>query len=119
MKIADMRSQAKALGLRGYSRMTKAELEKALTTRVVYREDRALVDLLGEQSLRACRVAEWVEKGRGRFRKTFPRAWHVPVGLLEGHTPPQQDRGGRPPPQTIGGGAEGRGDRPTARGGGG
>jgi hypothetical protein len=87
MKLTDLRSKAKALNLRGYSRMAKAELEEALTTRVVYREDRALVDLLGEQTLRACDVAEWMAKGQGRFRRQFPRAWRVPVGLLQGHSP--------------------------------
>lgn len=87
MNLADLRSRAKALGLRGYSRMSKAELEAALTTCVVYREDRVLAGLLGEQTLRACDVAEWEEKGRGRFRRRFPRAWLVPMGLLQGHTP--------------------------------
>jgi hypothetical protein len=86
-KLAELRSKAKALVLRGYSRLTKAQLVAALTPCVVYRVDRALVKKLGKQLLRACKVADWMKKGRGDSRRWLPRAWQVPAGFLQGRTP--------------------------------
>ena len=58
--------------------------EGATKTAIVYREDSKLVKNLGAELLRGCRVAEWAERGRGRYRKFYPRAWLVPCHLLSG-----------------------------------
>lgn len=82
-----LRERARLEGLRRYSRMRKADLERALAPTIVYRGDVAVVRRLGRAYLRTCAVATWEQVGRGRFKAWRPAAWYVPNWRLEGLVP--------------------------------
>jgi hypothetical protein len=80
--LAELRWLAKSLGLRGYSRWTREELEQRTKNVVVYRGDTRITRHLGSDYLRSCAVAEWETEGRGRYERYSVWAWYVPRGML-------------------------------------
>lgn len=86
--LKSLREEAKHLGLRGYSKMSKAELQSALTLKTVYRHDRrAIRHLGGVDSMANYSESGWETVGRGRFKRSRPTSWCVPAFRLGGITP--------------------------------
>ena len=85
--VSELRKQAKAEGLKGYSRLPKPQLAHLLETVVVCKGDTRAVRHLGTGYLRKCKVHQWESKGTGRYRRWLPQAWIVPRFRLGEITP--------------------------------
>ena len=85
--VKELREAAKAMGLKGYSRMRKSEMEALLEPVVVWKGDTKIERFLGRAYLRTCEVERWRRVGaRDRFRWS-PAAWLVPRFRLAGLSP--------------------------------
>lgn len=91
--LEELRAQAKKLGLKGYSRLTKGELIAAVTTVEVHRGDLRAMRKLGLPYLSTCKVGRWTNKGTSRKPFWYPLSWLVPAFVLtrQGITPIVQE----------------------------
>jgi hypothetical protein len=80
--LAELRDQARGIGLKGFSRMTKDSLNAALAIVEVHRGDIKATRKLGAAYLRKCKVGRWRNKGTSRHPAWQPLSWLVPAGVL-------------------------------------
>jgi hypothetical protein len=76
--LKELREEAKAQGLKGYSKMGKGEITSMLELVLVWKGDSKAVRFLGQAFLRTCAVERWKKARSGNNRRWSPAAWFVP-----------------------------------------
>lgn len=82
MNLTELRKAVKQLGLSGYSKMTKPQLQAALALVEVHRGDLKATRKLGSAYLRTCQVGQWRNKGSKSRPYWEPLSWLVRAGIL-------------------------------------